>query len=348
MSPPAGLTLGACGLYPDGALMQKAGSSWLTPVQGLASALAALNKRAPRTTANLARMAASIDFAREFNPRARLSRAGQTLDREAHACEKPRMHVSAIHLYPVKSCRGISVEAAEVVARGFALDRRWVVADADGNALTQRTVGRLALVHATLDGEAIQLTTAGQPPLRLPRALDDGVPCTVQVWGDRVDGLVDEAASAWLTRALGLSARAVYMPDEARRPVEGEAALVSFADAFPFLVISEASLEDLNLRLPSPVPMARFRPNLVVRGAAPYAEDGWTRLRIGGVELRGVKRCGRCVLTTVDPETGERGSEPLRTLSTYRKEGSSVYFGMNLVHDGLGAIRVGDPVHILP
>jgi uncharacterized protein YcbX len=256
--------------------------------------------------------------------------------------------VASIWLYPVKSCRGISVEAAEVVERGFALDRRWVVADADGHALTQRTVGRMALVHTALDGDAFRLTAPGQPPLRLPLVLVAGERCAVKVWGDRVEGLVDEAASAWLTRALGVAARAVYMPDESHRPVEGDAnGLVSFADAFPFLILSEASLEDLNRRLPAPLAMQRFRPNLVVRGVAPYAEDGWARLRIDDVELRGVKRCARCVLTTIDPETGEPGPEPLRTLSTYRKEDHAIYFGMNLVHHGRGAIRVGDPVHIL-
>jgi uncharacterized protein YcbX len=138
------------------------------------------------------------------------------------------------------------------------------------------------------------------------------------------------------------------MPDSHHRPVNPDKAgpghIVGFADGYPFLLIGQASLDDLNARLAEPVEMRRFRPNLVVEGAAPFAEDGWHRLRIGGLAFRGVKPCDRCTVTTVDPDTGARGPEPLRTLSTYRKEGNQVMFGMNLVHDQRGTVAVGDPV----
>ncbi|HVJ20320.1 MAG TPA: MOSC domain-containing protein, partial [Polyangiaceae bacterium] len=123
--------------------------------------------------------------------------------------------------------------------------------------------------------------------------------------------------------------------------------VVGFADAYPFLVISEASLEELNRRLPQPVAMRRFRPNIVLSGAEPFAEDGFAHVRIGAVSFRGPKRCDRCVVTTVDPETGKAGQEPLRTLATFRKQDGKVWFGMNLIHDGPGEIAVGDDVVVL-
>jgi hypothetical protein len=160
----------------------------------------------------------------------------------------------------------------------------------------------------------------------------------------------DEAAE-WLGRFLGTSCRLVCLPDDRVRAVDPEFARpgdqVGFADGFPFLVIARASLDDLNARLPEPLSMVRFRPNLVIGGATPYAEDGWRRIRVGALELRLVKPCSRCTVPTVDPATGERGPEPLRTLTGYRRRGNKVYFGQNAVHDGIGELAVGDPVEVL-
>jgi uncharacterized protein YcbX len=174
----------------------------------------------------------------------------------------------------------------------------------------------------------------------------------VEVWSDRCAAQRgDPSADAWLSDFLGHACRLVYMPDESARPVDLRYAQpqdrTAFSDGFPLLLISQASLDDLNSRLLEPLPMLRFRPNLVVEGCAPYEEDEWQRLRIGEMTLRVVKPCSRCKITTVDPYTAETGSEPLRTLTSYRRRGKQVYFGQNLLHDGPGELALGMPVEVL-
>jgi uncharacterized protein YcbX len=261
--------------------------------------------------------------------------------------------VTALYVYPVKGCAGIRVTHAEVVARGFARDRRWMIVDADGMFVTQRTKPRLALVRTTLDGDDIVLEAPGLPTLRLPVRHEAGERRAVQVWSHVGAAVVHPEGSGWVSRYLGAPHGLVYMPDDHLRQVSPERArpgdVVSFADGYPFLLISEASLGALNARLPAPLAMTRFRPSVVVAGCAPFAEDGWAQLRIGALGFRGVKRCERCVVTTVDPETGQGGVEPLRTLATFRRspgEGNQVWFGMNLIHDGAGALAVGDAVTV--
>jgi hypothetical protein len=260
--------------------------------------------------------------------------------------------VSSLHVYPVKGCAGIRVDRAEVVERGFAYDRRWMIVDAGGQFVTQRTDARLALIRATLDHDAQEITleAPGLAPLSMPARFDEGPRRTVQVWSHTGVGVAHAAGEDWISRYLGTPHALVYMPDDQHRPVNPAYASlgdsVSFADAYPFLLISQASLADLNARLPAPITMARFRPNIVVSGCPPFAEDGWAQLRIGALGFRGVKRCDRCVVTTIDPETGTGGVEPLRTLATFRREAGAVWFGMNLIHDGAGELAVGDAVTI--
>jgi uncharacterized protein YcbX len=176
----------------------------------------------------------------------------------------------------------------------------------------------------------------------------------VQVWQDRCRALlVDPAADAWLSEFLGRPVRLVWMPPETQRRVDPRYALsddhTGFADGFPFLLISRASLDALNARLQTPVSMERFRPNLVVAGCPPHAEDQWQRLRIGDMEFRVAKPCSRCVIPTIDPDTGVRdpGAEPLRTLSAYRRHQGKVYFGQNLLHCGSGVLAEGMAVEVL-
>jgi uncharacterized protein YcbX len=258
------------------------------------------------------------------------------------------VRVTALYVYPVKGCRGIRVDRAAVVARGFAGDRRWMIVDADGMFVTQRTHPQLALVRTALGGDGITLDAPGLATLRLPVAYEQGRRRDVQVWSHVGAARVHEDGSDWVSRYLGAPHALVYMPDSHLRPVNPERArpgdVVSFADAYPFLLISEASLSDLNARLAAPIAMTRFRPNVVVAGCPPFAEDGWARVRIGAVGFRGVKRCDRCAVTTIDPETGAGGVEPLRTLASYRREQGKVWFGMNLIHDAEGTLAVGDPV----
>ncbi|HWZ90672.1 MAG TPA: MOSC N-terminal beta barrel domain-containing protein [Polyangiaceae bacterium] len=256
--------------------------------------------------------------------------------------------VSALYVYPIKACRGVRVTDWPVVERGFDADRRWMIVDDAGVFVTQREVPRLALVTTAFDGAALSVSAPGLAPLRLPRSHEVEATRRVRVWSDELFGCVHAEGSAWFSQYLGAPIELVYMPDAQHRPVNPARAragdIVSFADGYPFLLISEASLADLNRRLAEPVPMERFRPNIVVSGTEPFAEDGFAQVRLGDISFRGVKRCDRCSVTTVDLETGKAGREPLRTLATFRLEDSRVWFGMNLIHDGPGVLRVGDPV----
>lgn len=261
------------------------------------------------------------------------------------------MRVSALFVYPVKSLRGIAVGAAEVERRGFAGDRRWMVVDDDGVFVTQRELPRMARLGVALAPDAVTLSAADAGELALPRSLARGVRKRVRVWQSELDATVFAPARPWLRRALGVEADLVYLPDDVERSVDPERAgagyVTSFADAYPFLVISEASVEDLERRADTSLGARRFRPNVVVRGAPAYDEDEWVRVRIGDIDFRGVKRCSRCTITTVDPDSGERGPEPLRTLADFRRKDDQVWFGMNLVHDGQGRLELGAAVQVV-
>jgi hypothetical protein len=263
------------------------------------------------------------------------------------------IRVSGLAVYPVKSCRGVEIDEAVVGATGFDLDRQWMVVDADGRFLSQREAPELAQVEVAVAGEGLTLSAPALPALTIPLRTPHGRERAVEVWQDRC-AAVDEgdAAARWLEQHLGRRAMLVRMAGVGSRPLAGAAVAkgiaVSFADAFPFLLVSEGSLEELNRRLESPVPMDRFRPNIVVEGCAPHVEDGWRRVGIGEVVFRVTKPCARCVITTTDQRTGERGLEPLRTLASYRTVGGKVLFGQNLVHENRGLVRVGDRVRVLP
>jgi uncharacterized protein len=263
------------------------------------------------------------------------------------------VQLSGLFVYPIKACGGISLEQADLVERGLAFDRRYMLVDKTGTFVTQREVPRLCLVTTALDGERVLVSAAGKATLELPR---QPLPEATQrrrayrVWDDVGSALEHAAGSRWFSELLNDQVSLVYMPDAEHRGVNSKRArpgdIVSFADAYPLLLMSEATLADLNQRLEQPVEMRRFRPNLVISGGEPYAEDGFAQLRIGGLSFRGVKRCERCVVTTIDPETGEQSKEPLRTLSHYRLEDGKVWLGMNLIHDACGTLRVGDSLSV--
>lgn len=290
------------------------------------------------------------------------------------------MHLSGLFLYPVKSLRGFDVDSADVDALGLVGDRRFLVVDADGRFLTQRTLPRMAQIATALTSDALLLRAEGAGEVVVPlRAAGPIRHRAVSVW--RSHELVAEDCgpdvTAWLSAFLDTTCHLVRIGDDFRRPVlrkprpdvvpavrgapliEGRIVtsdLVNFADGYPFLAVGEASLADLNARLAAraepPVPMDRFRTNLVIADSAPFAEDTWARFRIGGITFRAAGPCGRCIVTTTNQFTGERtGAEPLRTLAAYRRDASdssSVNFGQNLVHDTKsGALRIGDPVEVL-
>ena len=257
------------------------------------------------------------------------------------------LHLTEINIYPIKSARGISLPSAQLDDRGLELDRRWMVVDKKGTFLTQRTLPRMALIHVELRGDHLAVRAQGISELSIPLREPGSKMLPVQVWNDSLDAVdVGEDAAAWFTQTLGLSCRLVRMPEHASRFVNPkyapEKSPVTFADAFPLLLMSRASLDDLNSRLEEPVPMNRFRPNVVVEGSPAYEEDTWRSLRIGHVSFLVAKPCERCAIPTVDQDTGERGKEPIRTLSTYRTQNSKVYFGQNLIHEGRGILKVGD------
>jgi uncharacterized protein YcbX len=257
--------------------------------------------------------------------------------------------LTGLTVYPIKSCRGIPVSESEIDAFGLRYDRRWMVVDELGEFLSQRSHPRLALVVPTIQDGALRLDAPGMPTLDLPLDPSPTVALSVTVWDDTCGATwLGEKPARWFSEFLGCSCSLVHMGGATVRPADPAFApggtRVSFADGFPFLLISEESLADLNRRLAQPLPMNRFRPNLVVAGAQPYDEDRWERIEIGGIGLRIVKPCARCLVTTTDQTTAERGREPLRTLATYRKIDGKVMFGQNAVHEGPGRLRVGDLV----
>lgn len=259
--------------------------------------------------------------------------------------------LQAMYRYPVKSLRGAAFEGLEVGDKGFLFDREWMVVDAQGRFLTQRQQPRMCLVDTDLSADgALRLQAPGMPELQVRD--DHGEAVQVTVWHDSVGARrVDPLADAWLSEFLQQACRLVRFPAGGSRAVDADYAAqgdqVGFADGFPFLLISQASLDDLNGRLDQAVEMLRFRPNLVVQGCTPYAEDEWRRIRIGDLTFRVVKPCSRCIIPTIDPATAERAAEPLRTLMSYRKRDNRIYFGQNLIQDSEGELRVGMPVEVL-
>jgi hypothetical protein len=261
------------------------------------------------------------------------------------------IRLTGLNIYPIKSARGIPLAESAVDEFGLRYDRRWMVVDESGVFLSQRSHPRLALVVPSVSDETLQVDAPGMPTLQTPLHPKATVATRVTVWDDTCPATwVGGPAAEWFSDFLGTACTLVHMADDVVRPANPAFAAaevrVSFADGFPFLLISEESLADLNRRLTDPVPMNRFRPNLVVAGGGPYDEDGWGSIEIGGVRLQVVKPCDRCLVTTTDQATGERGKEPLRTLATYRKVGGEVMFGQNVVHENTGRLRVGDSVTI--
>lgn len=260
--------------------------------------------------------------------------------------------LTSIHIYPVKSLGGIALDTANVLKKGLQFDRRWMLIDENGIAMTQRTYPRMALFRPSIQGDVVRIdhvisgqTTSSTAFSISPKA-GEGV--KARVWDDQVDVCeVDPEVSGWFADHLGVNCRLVAFPEANSRPTNPKyapGAQVSLADAYPFLIIGESSLNDLNHRLPEPVPMNRFRPNFVFSGGVPFEEDGWKNLTIGEISFAAVKKSDRCVLTTVDQETAVKGTEPLRTLSGYRRVGSNVFFGQNMISLKEGTVSVGDPI----
>ena len=252
--------------------------------------------------------------------------------------------LSAIAIYPIKSCRGIALQEARVERRGIAHDRRFMVVDAAGQFITQREEPRMALVDVAIEGDALRVSTADASEHAALEPMG-GNKRMVRIWRSTVAAEEVPALSVFFTSFLKRDVHVVFMPQATQREVNEKYAApgdhVSFADGYPLLLASEASRTDLEERAGISLVMTRFRPNIVVQGTAPWAEDAWSHIHIADLTFRAPKPCARCVMTTLDPETALGGKEPLKTLATFRKQAGEVMFGVNLLPDSEGVLKVG-------
>jgi uncharacterized protein YcbX len=265
----------------------------------------------------------------------------------------PMLTLTELHIYPIKSLGGISLTQATLTDRGFEHDRRWMLVDAENRFLSQREVAAMALLQVTLREQGLYVEHRNKPGEGIHIPFQPTTPDTVMVtvWSDRCRAqLVSPEADAWFTAQLGISCKLVFMPNGTRRRVDGRYAnnkeITSFSDAFPLLLIGQASLDDLNSRLDIPLPMNRFRPNMVFTGGTPFQEDEMKQFEIAGITFFGVKPCARCVITTIDQQTAKKAKEPLRTLNMYRQRNNKIYFGQNLLFQGSGTLHAGDTITI--
>lgn len=264
------------------------------------------------------------------------------------------MQVQDIYIYPIKSLGGIRYEKAAALQRGFMFDRRWMLVDEQGKFITQRVEHKLALLQTELQLNTLIISHKHYRDQQISFAINQQPEnnLEVSIWDDLVVGShLNPDIDLWFSNYLGKTCKFVFMPETGSRPIDEKYAQkneqVSFADAFPYLLISQASLDDLNSRLENAVPMDRFRPNLVVAGSNAFEEDSWDKIRIGEVYFKVAKPCARCILTTVNQQTGLKGTEPLFTLSKYRATDNKILFGQNLIALNEGSISVEDTVEVM-
>ncbi|MBK0378841.1 MOSC domain-containing protein [Mucilaginibacter segetis] len=263
------------------------------------------------------------------------------------------LRISGLYIYPIKSLGGIALTEAKVTDRGLEHDRRWMLVDANNRFLSQREHPQLALFTQELTVNGLKVTyKANGASILIPFKPVKQTQLQVSIWDDVCTAqLVSDEADEWFREKLNIICSLVYMPDETERPTDQKYTepgnITSFADAYPMLIIGQASLDDLNSKLDAPVRMNRFRPNMVFTGGEAFLEDSMKHIRITGTDLYGVKLCARCVMITIDQATRKKGKEPTKTLATYRQKNNKIYFGQNLISSGNGTIKIGDEIHIL-
>jgi uncharacterized protein YcbX len=260
-----------------------------------------------------------------------------------------RLTLSEIWIYPIKSLGGISLTQARVMKKGLQYDRRWMLVDEAGVFLTQRVHPIMALFKTSIDSSKLTVRFKEHTLVLDLAPTYDPNPLTVTIWDDRVTAYeVDREISAWFSHHMNMPCRLVYFPEENARQIElkysPEGSYVSLADAYPLLIIGQRSLDDLNQRLQVPLPMNRFRPNLVFTGGEPYEEDTWRDFAVGTTRFIGVKPCARCALPTIDQDTAEKGQEPTRTLATYRRSENKILFGQNVLTVDPAIVTVGETI----
>lgn len=261
--------------------------------------------------------------------------------------------LSEINIYPIKSLGGISLQSSVVEERGLKYDRRWVLVDESKTFFTQRDFPEMALIKVSIENNALKLQhkTKTVETMIVPFEFEHSAKDRVVIWDDIVIGeFYNSQIDEWFSDIIGIKCHLVKMPESTKRIVDETYAknkIVSFADGYPFLIIGQSSLDDLNSRMEVPLPMNRFRTNFVFTGGNSFEEDGWKIFKIGEIKFRAVKPCARCVITTTNQDTAERLREPLLTLSKYRKFDNKVMFGMNIVCESTGQVTVGDKIEIL-
>lgn len=278
------------------------------------------------------------------------------------------MKVTEINIYPVKSLGGISLEEATVEKRGLQYDRRWMLTDTDGEFFTQREFPKMATLSLEINANSLSISNSENEKIEVPFDFEKSKMQKIRVWQSVCEALIlPENVNQWLSDCLETKCQMVYMPDESEREINQlfrqNNEIVSFADGYPFMLIGEDSLNNLNKKLETALPMNRFRPNIVVSGSEAFAEDHWKKIQVGETVFRSTKPCARCVITTIEQSEGEfDGKEPLKTLATYRKatdvfpdelevldlDKNYVLFGQNLVAENFGGkIKVGDEVEVI-
>lgn len=262
------------------------------------------------------------------------------------------VQISQLYIYPVKSLGGIALQQAMVTSRGLEHDRRWMLIDSEMQFLSQRKYPQMALFKLQVLEQGIQVFhQPSAQTILIPYQPQTREQVDVTVWDDACTGTyVSPELDDWFTQRLGVQCRLIHMSDESIRPVDPRYAsaghITSFADGYPMLLVSEASVAEINTRLNDEITVKRFRPNIVISGTQPYMEDRILHFETAGINFYGVKPCARCVMIGVDPETATSGSEPLKTLAGYRRIGQKVLFGQNLIHDEEGVISVGDVINV--
>ncbi len=266
---------------------------------------------------------------------------------------KNKYSLAQIFIYPIKSLGGIELKSWQVEMRGFKYDRRWMLVDENNKFISQRTCPSMSLLNVNLNDEGLKVYQINDErnSITIPYEPPDKYASKVEIWDDYVDAVhLSNNYDEWFSRALNYKCKLVQMNDKSVRLVDKKyspgQSIVSFADAFPFLILGEASLNLLNNKLNQKTPVNRFRPNLVFAGGDAHDEDKWKTIRINQIRFSVVKPCSRCVITTIDQNTGEKSEEPLRTLSKYRKIGNKVMFGQNLIHDSGGVIETGQEITV--
>ena len=263
--------------------------------------------------------------------------------------------ITALYIYPIKSLAGIEVAKAKVESRGFQNDRRFMLVDENNQFITQRKYAKMALLQPELTATEIIVRhkTEAVSPLKISLDEPNTTPEMVTIWDDTCPAKpVSTEADEWFSAVLGMKCRLMYMHDASIRQADQRYAInetdkVSFADGYPYLMISEESLAQLNEKLNESIDMRRFRPSIVFKGGKPHEEDEIRKVFCNGIEMYGVKPCARCVMTTVNPDTSEKGKEPLKTLSTYRQTGNKILFGENFIATSEGELKVGYLLKVL-